>query len=165
MVPRSGEIFKLGVVMASENPYDLDNAVCRMMGFDINSPPIMAETIARGLTDKDFSIDMIDGDTECYKVIENFKFPEPYSLDFSKNVPKFLQGIIPVLQKMITPKPAVLKDKCIGCEKCKEICPCQIITMTNKIANIKYKKCIKCFCCHEICPVKAMDVKRFLLFK
>ncbi|MEG2082841.1 MAG: 4Fe-4S binding protein, partial [Oscillospiraceae bacterium] len=71
----------------------------------------------------------------------------------------------PAVERLIAPRPRVDKAKCIGCEKCREICPQQVITMEKGRAHIDQKGCIKCFCCHEMCPVKAIEIKRFILFK
>ena len=62
------------------------------------------------------------------------------------------------------------KSKCIGCGKCAESCPPQIIRIVDAPASSKYKKqakfqkkgCISCFCCQEMCPMKAISVKRAL---
>ena len=39
------------------------------------------------------------------------------------------------------------------------------VFFTILVAVISYVKCIKCFCCHEMCPAKAIDIKRFSLFR
>lgn len=31
--------------------------------------------------------------------------------------------------------------------------------------SIDLDNCIRCFCCHELCPKKAVDIKRFFVFK
>ncbi len=51
------------------------------------------------------------------------------------------------------------KDKCLGCGKCKEICPGNLIYIDkNKKAFIKYPKdCWGCTSCVKECPVHAVD--------
>lgn len=56
--------------------------------------------------------------------------------------------------------PQVAVDRCIGCGRCAESCPRQIITMVDHKAVIGKKNCISCFCCQEMCPAKAIDVVR-----
>jgi ferredoxin len=70
-----------------------------------------------------------------------------------------------VSKKLMSSKPQVNKKECIGCEKCKNVCPAKAITMNNKIPQIDRKKCIKCFCCQEFCPKGAMKVKRPIVAK
>ena len=57
------------------------------------------------------------------------------------------------------------KKKCVGCGKCAESCPQHTIVIENKKAHIQYSDCIRCYCCHEMCPIKAVDIKRFSLFR
>ncbi len=70
-----------------------------------------------------------------------------------------------IAKKLLSSKPNVNKDECIGCEKCKNVCPASAITMVNKIPHIDRKKCIKCYCCQEFCPKGAMKVKRTMFAK
>ena len=39
------------------------------------------------------------------------------------------------------------------------------IAVQNGKAKIDPAGCIRCFCCHEMCPVKAIEVRRFALFR
>ena len=50
---------------------------------------------------------------------------------------------------MLKSKPKVMEKECVGCEKCKEVCPAGAITMVNGKPKIDRKKCITCFCCQE----------------
>ncbi len=67
--------------------------------------------------------------------------------------------------KLLSARPGVEKEMCIGCGKCASVCPAKAITMENKLPVIDRKKCIKCFCCQEFCPKGAMQVKRTLVAK
>lgn len=50
------------------------------------------------------------------------------------------------------------QDKCVGCERCSEVCPEQAVTLTEKKANIALDKCIGCGECMTVCPVKAIGM-------
>ncbi len=63
-------------------------------------------------------------------------------------------------KKMTGSTPKVDKNICIGCEKCKNVCPAKAIEMKDNKPCIDRKKCITCFCCQEFCPVGAMKVHR-----
>ena len=63
-------------------------------------------------------------------------------------------------ERFLVPRPKINTDKCIGCGRCRDICPQNTITITNGKARIDPKNCIRCFCCHEMCPAKAIDVKK-----
>ena len=51
-------------------------------------------------------------------------------------------------------------SRCIGCGRCAESCPRQVIQIQGGKASIDLKNCISCFCCQEMCPVKAIGAKR-----
>jgi NAD-dependent dihydropyrimidine dehydrogenase PreA subunit len=50
-------------------------------------------------------------------------------------------------------------DKCVGCERCTEICPHGVFDIENGKANIVEKDlCMECGACAKNCPVEAIDV-------
>ena len=63
------------------------------------------------------------------------------------------------LAMLLRSRPA-LKEGCIGCGRCAQLCPAKAITIKNKKAKIDRRKCIRCFCCQEFCPTGAMVVQR-----
>lgn len=67
--------------------------------------------------------------------------------------------------KLLTAKPGVEKEICVGCGKCASVCPANAIRIENNLPIIDRKKCIKCFCCQEFCPKGAMKVKRTFVAK
>ena len=162
--PAGGTPLPLDMLIAGENPYYIDLAVCNMMGFDSLQPPVMAEVIKRGLAPAQLPDDCLRGDVQLYRKLENFRLPQSYRIDFGDRVPRALRWATPAVEKFLAPKPKIKKADCIGCGKCRDICPQNAIKVVNKKAIIDYNGCIKCFCCHEMCPVKAIDVKRSIFF-
>lgn len=50
-------------------------------------------------------------------------------------------------------------DRCIGCGKCKEVCPHSVFTIQDKKASISDKNaCMECGACMNNCPVQAISV-------
>ncbi len=50
-----------------------------------------------------------------------------------------------------------LKDECLGCEACVQICPHAALTMVEDTEGFRYPKlnpeaCIDCGLCHKTCP-------------
>ena len=50
-------------------------------------------------------------------------------------------------------------EKCIGCERCSEVCPHGVFDMSDKKARIIDKDlCMECGACSMNCPTKAIGV-------
>ena len=64
------------------------------------------------------------------------------------------------LRSVLAPKPVVLKESCVRCGKCAEVCPAGAVAVGEKPAKIDRSKCIRCFCCQEFCPKGAIEVHR-----
>lgn len=54
-----------------------------------------------------------------------------------------------------------LKERCISCEKCVDICPGDLVFLDSEgIAYLKYPQdCWDCMSCVKICPTAALDTK------
>lgn len=162
--PSGGSIRKMNMLIAGANPYYIDGVICGIMGFDLSKPPIMNAAIKRGLMPRELAADVAEGDVHLYKKVEDFLMPKSYSIDFSDRVPRPIRWATPTVEKFLAPKPKIKKSACIGCGKCRDICPQHTITVSAGKADIDMKNCIRCFCCHEMCPIKAIDVKRSIFF-
>lgn len=162
--PGSGMPRRFGIMLAGENPYYIDSVICSMMGFDLTTPPIMKAALQRGLVQAQLDNSIVQGDVDMFCRIENFAMPKSYRVDFSDRVPRPIRWATPTVEKLLAPKPKINKAACIGCGKCRDICPQHTIVVENRKARINMKNCIRCFCCHEMCPVKAIDVKRSIFF-
>lgn len=160
--PAGGTPRQTNLLLAGENPYSVDLAICRYMDFPPMNTPFLAAAHQRGLCPDSFDESLLQGEDRAKSPFKAFQHPQSYSanLTFTSQLPKVFQPIADALQKWAAPKPVILRQTCIGCGKCAEICPQQVITIQDKKAKIKYKNCIRCFCCHEMCPVKAIDVHR-----
>lgn len=156
--PSGGQPVASGFLASSVSPHHLDRAVTGLIGIEEKLVPTILAAIRRGLLNE---ATIIQGDDIKVK---------PFRLPASAPV-TFLPSWVPTsihqsLAKAIRPKPEFLHSKCIGCAKCAEICPAQVITMNRDQRPVcDYDHCISCFCCHEICPVRAIDIKRPLLGK
>ena len=51
----------------------------------------------------------------------------------------------------------VIEDKCIGCERCEEVCWHEGIEMVDGKAR-KTDLCIGCGYCFQVCPTQALNV-------
>lgn len=157
--PSGGDPRKIGVLMASNNPYALDVVACKVINLDPKKVPTIERAMERGLLRNNLSDVKIMGSSIERNIIKDFKIPDAKHRSFGdKTIPKFVT-------KSITPKPVVRKKDCVGCAQCEIVCPAKAITMINKKPQINLDICIRCYCCHELCPKKAIDVKRPFIFK
>lgn len=160
--PTGGTSKFCGLIMSSENPYNLDTVASSLAGFKINDIPMLVNAKERNLL-KFTPKELVDENIYLDKyIMHDFKRSVGKPLDFMHKVPKIFK---PILKKFVATKPVVRKNECIGCGKCAESCPAKTITMKNNKAVINYKNCICCFCCHEMCPKHIIDYKKFTLFK
>ena len=51
-------------------------------------------------------------------------------------------------------------DKCVGCEKCEEICPVEVYRMKDGKADpVNADECLGCESCVEVCEGHAITVE------
>ncbi len=155
--PSGGDRVEIGLLFASESPYELDLAAISAAGFGTDEIFTLSESIKRGHIPKEAeSLNFIGMEYKDIK-IKKIKRADAHEKVFPK--------MFNFLEKPLAPKPVIIKNGCIGCAKCAESCPPAAIKIESGKAAINYKKCIKCFCCQEMCPVKTIEVKRFSVFK
>ncbi|MCK4380805.1 MAG: DUF362 domain-containing protein [Candidatus Lokiarchaeota archaeon] len=62
--------------------------------------------------------------------------------------------------KIIKKMPNLVKNKCVKCGQCAEICPAEAIEfIEGNYPLFSRKKCISCLCCSELCPENAIKAK------
>lgn len=137
--PSAGKPKFAGVLLGGTNPYEVDVAAARLMGFPADSLPILRAARARNLLPDP----VYAGDP-----LPQLAF-EPPSKGWLKD---------PVL-KYFAPYPRVTTH-CVGCGACGTVCPEGAITVEKGRAHVKKRLCIRCYCCHEICPIRAITIKR-----
>jgi uncharacterized protein (DUF362 family) len=143
--PASGTPVEIGFLLASDNTFALDIAVCKMLNITPVGIPILKRAKIRGLWPKEIIYPQINPNDIKYK---NFILPSTAGYILTgKKPPKLI------------PKITI---ECISCGLCEEICPENAIKNEPEFAQINYKKCIRCYCCHEICPEKAIDLVKVI---
>ncbi len=159
--PTAGGPRFVGALLASPSPYAVDVVAADLMGLEPSAVPTVTAAAARGLgpatlADCDMPTEVRDLRVPDFKRIETGAVVE-----FSSLLPGWLGRVAGKLApRLLTSRPTPKRRECIGCEKCKNICPAHAIVMKKKRPVIDRSACIRCFCCQEFCPVGAMKVKR-----
>lgn len=66
------------------------------------------------------------------------------------------ESISPKVQKLYT------KSKCIGAQKCIEVCPNDALILTKEGIITNFAKCKLCGLCAEACPTKAIEMSGYI---
>ena len=144
--PGSGDPVQLGFLAASSDALALDASVAKQLG--VSETPILKQAAAR---------DLLPEYMECGEVpdITLIKLPEPpeKKLEWGVYFPVKLREW---LRKKMLSRPAVDKNRCIGCGLCVQKCPPRSLVLKNGRPVFRYRECIRCYCCQEYCPEGAI---------
>lgn len=163
--PRGGRPKEMNVLLLSSDPIALDATVCRMMGLNPDSIPMLVGGMQAGLGSYQESDIEILGDD-----LQSFYTPD---FDVKRGSDSDLRKIprSPLLKNLIVPKPYIMEDGCVKCGVCIKVCP-----VTPKVLDwpagdnsrppvYDYSRCIRCYCCQELCPESTIEIKIPLLRK
>ncbi len=133
----AGTPVKLGVVMASADAIAMDISVCRMLGLEPVSIPVLRAARLRGLWPAEISYPLSSPEDVAY---HGFVLPR-------------------TAEKRAPTRSPRVTEACIGCGDCARICPRCAITMVDGRASVDYTRCIRCYCCSEVCPQNAIALE------
>lgn len=164
--PTQGVPRKIGALLASADPYDLDLICGKIIGLDRNSVPLLEAAARRGLSKESAEEVEVIGDVSSLLIPDFDNMKAMTNIEFAPKSFGIFNGFVGWVEKTcLVSKPAVKKSECVGCRQCEQICPAKAIVMKNRIPVIDRKKCIRCFCCQEFCPKGAMKVHRTVIAK
>lgn len=156
--PNAGTPKHLGLTFASRDMYTQDWIAADLIGIEPETVSMLRIAKEKGYANPEHA--EITGITESIAKTP-FLIPESVAFDFMARFPRFMQKPLnKICGEILKPMPTLTKSKCVGCGKCAESCPPQIIKIKNKKAKFVKKGCISCFCCQEMCPAKAIEIKR-----
>ena len=89
--------------------------------------PTVQQSIARGLCPSLAEELVLINPDSLPTRIPDFRHPQSKTVDFSGNVPGFLRPLVRQAARALSPKPVVNPQQCIGCGRCSESCPSQVI--------------------------------------
>ncbi|MBQ9967295.1 MAG: DUF362 domain-containing protein [Oscillospiraceae bacterium] len=154
--PTAGTPRHMGLLLASDNAYDLDQVCVRLLGLEPEAVLTQRAALSRSLVkDLDFPEALLP---YCQA---DFKIPPTKSNIFKSLLPGKAGDLLgETIGRLIAPRPTLSPTACIACGKCAQLCPARAITMKHKKPHINRHKCIGCFCCQEFCPKGALEAKR-----
>ena len=158
--PTQGKPKHLGCLIASQNPHRLDVLASALIGLSPAEVPTIAAANRRGLTP--LTVEELDVTGEWKPFVrDDFELIRNRNSHlFIGNRTIFGKAAQGVLNACLASRPKVRLGSCIGCGRCRDVCPAHAVAIENGKAIVDRKKCIKCFCCQEFCPVGAMRVHR-----
>lgn len=155
--PGSGQLRKLGLILASKDTVALDAVASQIIG--LKPAEVLTTMFAgeRGLGISDPLKIEIMGENLNSVLVPDFKLPANFSRVAINRAPK---GFVKYAIGQISPRPRVNKKNCTVCEQCVKACPTGAVALIGDKAKIDDKKCIRCMCCHEVCRFDAIVPRR-----
>jgi uncharacterized protein (DUF362 family)/ferredoxin len=158
--PRSGTPRPLGILAASTDAHALDVVLADLFGLSIDRVYTLKLGRELGLTPALHEINIVGPPLDSLRPEPAWEMAHVMSLG---NISR-INWLTPVLDRIISIKPLVSKEKCTGCGQCKKSCAAGAITLQpigkvakkQELAVINTRDCISCFCCQEICPEGAI---------
>ena len=161
--PTGGVPRKIGALLVSQNPFNLDTVASAMLSCE-HEVTMVAEAAERGFCPRNSADVPVLGCNWKSLIIDDFAAPD--STVTSKSplhwLPKLAGGTI---YRWFSPRPMIRTKTCIGCGECERSCPVHTIRIKRdkngkKKAYILPNDCIRCFCCQELCPIHSIDIKK-----
>lgn len=164
--PSGGQPRKIGALLVSDDLTAVDVVGCHLINLDPDKNPLnlAARRVDYG-TSRLENINVVGKSIDELKVADFKLVKAPINIMKILPLPKFF---LQYLRRLITARPDINRDLCIGCMKCKEGCPVVPPAIDPKLPigkEVNCRTCIRCYCCHEFCPVKAIDLKKSKLDK
>jgi uncharacterized protein (DUF362 family)/NAD-dependent dihydropyrimidine dehydrogenase PreA subunit len=155
--PAGGDPKKVGLILGSENAFELDMTALTIAGARPLDIPIVKQGAARGLCPESIERVTLLGESLDAVKVPDFRLP---ALKSPVVVQWVSRGILRSLLGSLRPRPEFDHRICIGCGECERNCPARVITMKDKRPHADLSGCIRCFCCQELCPEKAVIIRR-----
>ncbi len=163
--PTKGTPRHIGALLASPSPHTVDLVCASLIGLSEEAVPTLLAARERGYLPDAEALrlavigtegEMLKPTTEGLAVQDFAHVAVPHSHLFASRG-KLVSRLLGVL---LASRPQLKASECVGCGKCRDICPAKAITMEARKAVIDRELCIRCFCCQEFCPTGAMKVHR-----
>ena len=163
--PTQGSPRHIGLLLASTSPHAVDVVCAELIGLSEDAVPTLIAARERCLLPEAVELAIVDPDGRGAVSDFAVKDFEHVAVRHGHLFASKGKLVSKLLGSLLASRPTLKASECIGCAKCKNICPAKAITMLNKKAVIDRSLCIRCFCCQEFCPTGAMKVHRTWIAK
>jgi len=147
-----GTPHQYGCVAASADPVALDAVIAQALGYKPGEVLHLGYADERGLGTSNPAEVQVEGDRQAL----DFGAVNLPKAHWYFRVPSWASA---PLRKAARVRPLLDPSKCIGCGRCVEVCPQEIITPGHP-PEFHLDNCIGCLCCTEICPQGALTPHR-----
>ena len=141
-----------GCLASSTDPVALDSVIAQALGYRPGEVLHPTQAEARGLGTANLDQIEIKGDRQAL----NFGPVDLPKARWYLRAPSWASA---PLRRTIRVRPQLAPSECIGCGRCVEVCPQEIITPGHP-PDFDLDSCIGCFCCAEMCPRGAITPHR-----
>ncbi len=149
--PSNGRGRHFGIISASDDALAMDQVLSPLIGVKEQDFPLLRAARDTGK--------IVDDVLQVGDIIAPFSprvdLPKSDSL---RLLPSWMDGLG---KTFLSSRPVQDVKKCIGCQKCVQVCQARAINMgPDKVLSFDYDRCIRCYCCHEMCPVDAIKLQK-----
>lgn len=152
--PRNGSPKEMGALIVSTDGHSCDAAACAVIGLAPEAVPTLRFATRAGLYNPK-ALEIYGVGPDELGLTGEVQLPAD-TRGTLLNLPGFLMSR---MQKVLSDKPVLIPELCIGCGICANACPPEVISIQQKKAVFDYTKCIRCYCCQELCPQGAIELK------
>ncbi|MHA1792866.1 MAG: DUF362 domain-containing protein [Promethearchaeota archaeon] len=158
--PSAGDVVKLDIILAGNDPVALDTAACKIIGIDPESVLHVKFAAEKGIGTMNFSKVNVKGVSinEVRRKFKSAKLSPFAGLPLPRVMASYLSEKIYKADLYFDP------DKCVLCGTCWKNCPVNAIIAPQEGSNRKTpiwnkERCISCYCCSETCLHEAIEFK------
>ncbi len=160
--PSSGTPVNMNVLLFSQDPVALDALFAALVHLDPAEIPTCVSGEKAGLgtmAEEQIQVLTPEGPLTVGEAVARYGKAD-FDV-FRGTLKKHALGRLALLLPFMQERPRVVKEKCVACGVCQQVCPVPekaVHSGNGQKAVYDYKRCIHCFCCQEMCPAKAIEV-------